>query len=68
MKNEFIRTKQNSCVLKICSKKIKKRLRWILEPEQSLYQLISSYLLSQIKHMQQGKQSKSQGGKGTTKK
>ena len=46
---------------------MKKRLLWILEPEQSLDQLISSYLLSRIKHMQQGKQSKSQGDKETTK-
>ena len=46
---------------------MKKRLLWTLQPEQSLDQLISSYLLSQIKHMQQRKRSKSQGGKETTK-
>ena len=50
---------------KICSKEIKKRLLWILKPETILDQLISSYLLSEVKHKQKGNQSKSQIGKET---
>ena len=39
-------------------RKLKKRWLWVLKPEMSLGQLISSYLLSQIKHMQQGNNTK----------